>query len=146
MSAATTTAPADRTLGIALATGRLSVAAFFLVWSLEKVFLPEKQQGVFEAFYGGAQPVGVIVALGVVQTALVLAFAAGLFRTVTYGALLAMHAVSTLSTTGRLIDPYDGVNHLFWAAVPTLALLIGLFLLRDRDAFLSLGVRARRAA
>lgn len=134
-----TDAPADRPLAIALAVGRLSVAAFFLVWSIEKIVLPEKQQGVFEAFYGGAQPVTVIVVLGVVQTALVLAFAAGLFKTVTYGALLAMHAVSTLSTTGRLIDPYDGLNHLFWAAVPTLALLIGLFVLRDRDTLLTLG-------
>ena len=132
------TVPADRTLGIALAIGRFAVAAFFLVWSLEKIFLPEKQQGVFEAFYGGAQPTTVIVVLGVIQTALVLAFAAGLFKTVTYGALLAMHAVSTVSTTGRLIDPYDGLNHLFWAAVPTLGLLIGLFLLRRRDTFLSL--------
>ena len=134
-----TTTASDRTLGIALAIGRFTVAAFFLIWSLEKIFLPEKQQGVFEAFYGGAQPVAVIVVLGVIQTALVLAFAAGLFKTVTYGALLAMHAVSTVSTTGRLIDPYDGLNHLFWAAVPTLGLLIGLFLLRRRDTFLSLG-------
>ena len=129
----------DRPLRLILLAGRLSVAAFFLVWSLEKVFLPEKQQGVFEAFYGGSQPEAVIVVLGMIQTALVLAFAAGLFKTVTYGALLAMHAVSTLSTTGRLLDPYDGVNHLFWAAVPVLALIGGLFALRRRDALFSLG-------
>ena len=131
----------DRPLGIALATIRLSVAAFFLVWSLEKILLPEKQQGVFEAFYGGAQPVGVIVALGVVQTLIVLAFAGGLFRTVTYGLILAMHAVSTLSTTGRLIDPYEGLNHLFWAAVPVLGALVALFVLRDRDTLLTFGRR-----
>ena len=120
---------------------RLSAAAFFLVWSLEKILVPEKQQGVFEAFYGGAQPVGVIVALGVVQTLIVLAFAAGAFRTWTYGALLAMHAVSTLSTVGRLIEPYEGLNHLFWAAVPTLAALLALFLLRRYDTLLSLSGR-----
>lgn len=133
-----TDAPTERTLAVSLLIGRLSVAAFFLVWSCEKILLPEKQQGVFEAFYGGAQPVAVIVVLGVVQTVLVLAFAAGLFKTVTYGALLTMHAVSTLSTTGRLIDPYEGGNHLFWAAVPTLALLVSLFVLRERDTMLTL--------
>ena len=122
---------------------RLSVAAFFLVWSLEKIFFPEKQQGVFEAFYGGAQPVGVIVTLGVVQTLVVLAFAAGALRTWTYGALLAMHAVSTASTLGRLIDPYEGLNHLFWAAVPTLAALLALFLLRRYDTLLSLSLTGR---
>lgn len=133
----TTPVTTDKPLAIALAIGRLSVAAFFLVWSLEKIFLPEKQQGVFEAFYGGAQPVTVILVLGVIQTALVLAFAGGLFKTVTYGALLAMHAVSTVSTIGRLIDPYEGLNHLFWAAVPVLGLLVGLFMLRGRDTFLT---------
>ena len=118
---------------------RLATAAFFLVWSLEKILLPEKQQGVFEAFYGGAQPEGVIVALGVVQTLAVLAFAAGAFKTWTYGAVLAMHAVSTLSTTARLLDPYEGLNHLFWAAVPLLAALVLLFRLRRHDTLLSVG-------
>ena len=131
----------DRPLGVALCVMRLTTAAFFLVWSLEKVFLPQKQQGVFETFYGGAQPTAVIVALGVIQTVIVLLFALGLFRTVTYGALLAMHAVSTVSTTGRLIDPYDGLNHLFWAAVPVLGLLVALFILRHRDHLLVVGGR-----
>jgi hypothetical protein len=133
----------DRTLGIALAVMRLATAAFFLVWSLEKILLPTKQQGIFETFYGGAQPEAVIVALGVAQTAIVLLFAAGLFRTLTYGALLLMHAVSTLSTAGRLIDPYEGVNHLFWAAVPVLGLLVALFLLRERESVLVLGSKKK---
>ena len=132
---------AETALRLPLLLIRLAAAAFFLVWSLEKILLPEKQQGVFEAFYGGAQPVGVIVALGVVQTLIVLAFAGGALKTLTYGALLVMHAVSTLSTTGRLIDPYEGLNHLFWAAVPTLAALLALFLLRRYDTLLSLGGR-----
>lgn len=140
------TATADRPLGIALCVMRLTTAAFFLIWSLEKVFLPQKQQGVFETFYGGAQPEAVIVVLGVIQTAIVLAFAAGLFRTATYGALLAMHTVSTVSTTGRLADPYEGLNHLFWAAVPVLGLLVALFILRERDHVLVLGGRKKGLA
>lgn len=130
---------ADKPLAVALMLIRLSAAAFFLVWSIEKILMPEKQQGVFEAFYFSSPPEGVIVALGVVQTLVVLAFAAGLFRFWTYGAAVLMHGASTLSTWERLINPYDGVNHLFWAAVPVLAALIGLFVLRERDGLLAWG-------
>ncbi|NJM34000.1 MAG: hypothetical protein HC850_04010 [Rhodomicrobium sp.] len=75
--------------------------------------------------------------IGVAQTLVVVAFAAGAFKFWTYGALLAMHSVSTLSTWQRLIDPYTLPNHLFWAAVPTLAALLALFLLRRYDTLLA---------
>ena len=133
--------PASDALRLPLLLIRLSATAFFLVWSLEKILMPEKQQGVFEAFYGGAQPTEVIFVLGVLQTLIVLAFAAGAFKTWTYGALLVMHTVSTLSTTARLLDPYEGLNHLFWAAVPTPAALLALFILRRYDTLWSLGGR-----
>jgi putative oxidoreductase len=129
----------DKPLELALMLIRLSAAAFFLVWSIEKILMPEKQQGVFEAFYFSSSSESVIVALGVAPTAVVLAFAAGLFRFFTYGAAVLMHGASTLSTWGRLIDPYAGGNHLFWAAVPVLAALIALFILRDRDGLLAWG-------
>ena len=48
-----------------------------------------------------------------------------------------MHAVSTLSSYRQLLNPYEPPNHLFWAAVPTLAALVGLFLLRKDDVFLT---------
>ena len=49
-----------------------------------------------------------------------------------------MHAISTASTYGRLINPWGpGAQLLFWAAVPVLAAMIGLFLLREQDRLLS---------
>ncbi|MEL6299681.1 MAG: DoxX protein [Pseudomonadota bacterium] len=130
-----TTAPGE--LAPALLAIRLSAAAFFLVWALEKVLSPADGQRVFQNFYFSSPPLEAIVAIGVVQTLVILAFAAGAFKLWTYGALLLMHAVSTLSTWARLIDPYSGPNQLFWAAVPTLAALAALFVLRRYDNLLA---------
>ena len=77
--------------------------------------------------------------LGLAQTVLVLMFLAGLARTWTYGAVLLLHAISTLSSWRQYLAPYEGVNLLFFAAWPMLAACLALFLLRDHDRLLTLG-------
>ena len=123
----------SRKLGIGLALIRISTGIFFLVWSIEKILYPEVIQKVFSRFYLLDISPTVSVAIGIIQTLIILAFMAGLFKIWTYGAILGMHAVSTLSTYKELFNPYEPPNHLFWAAVPTLAALIALFLLRKED-------------
>jgi len=76
-------------------------------------------------------------ALGAIQLLLVLAFAAGKFKTITYGALLLMHIVTTIVTLKMHLDPFGVPAILFWANWPILGGLIALFLLRDRDTFLT---------
>lgn len=120
---------------------RVTVAAFFAVWALEKFIKPESTVGIFESFYGiSGLPLWAVYAIGAVQVALILAFLVwAKFRTVSVGLLLLMHAGSTLSTWQQLIDPYSGPNHLFWAAVPALGALIALFILRDEDRLWTVG-------
>jgi uncharacterized membrane protein YkgB len=82
---------------------------------------------------------GAACAIGAVQTLIVLAFLLGLWKTLTYGLAFLMHAVSTVSTLGILLDPWGASpNHLFWAAVPVLGALAVLFLLREKDMFWTL--------
>ena len=128
-------------LQLSLFIMRLTVAAFFLVWALEKFLSPESTIGIFEHFYGIADmPMGAVYAAGAIQLVFVLAFLfVGRFRLITVGGLLVMHAVSTASSWSQLINPYEGGNHLFWAAVPTLGALIALFLLRDEDRLYTIG-------
>ena len=126
----------DRPLALSLAVLRLSTGAFFLVWALEKILAPDIARRVYETFYFSSPSDEVLLATGILQGAVVLAFMAGLLRFWTYGALLAMHSLSVFSTVPRLMDPFSPPNHLFWAAVPVLALLLVLFLLRDRDTAL----------
>jgi len=128
-------------LKVSLFVMRLTVAAFFAVWALEKILHPEITAGIFANFYGIENlPAAASYALGAVQLLFIAGFLLlGRWRIITTGALLAMHAVSTLSTWQQLINPYEGPNHLFWAAVPALGAMIALFLLRDEDTMFTFG-------
>lgn len=128
----------DRPLIWSLAILRFSTGAFFLIWALEKIFAPEIARRVFETFYFSSPSDTMLLLAGLLQLLFVLAFMAGFFRFWTYGALLAMHAVSVVSSFPRLLDPFTPPNHLFWAGVPVLGLLVALFLLRNRDNLFTL--------
>lgn len=131
-------APRDRTLEISLLLLRLSLGAFFLVWSIDKIVNPEHAQAVFERFYLTSISGELAITTGAVQTLVVLAFMAGAFKMLTYGLAGLMHAFSTLSTWKHLIAPYaPDTSMLFWAAVPVVFALVALFMLRDRDRLLS---------
>ncbi|MEM8813156.1 MAG: DoxX protein [Pseudomonadota bacterium] len=125
-------------LALGLALLRFSTAAFFMVWAVEKIVAPELARRVYETFYFTSPSDVALLATGLAQGAVVVAFAVGLFKVWTYGALLIMHAISTISSVSRLIDPFTLPNHLFWAGVPVLALLIVLFLLRDQDTLFTI--------
>jgi len=129
-------------LALSLLALRLGVAIVMLVWSVDKLLRPDHAAGVFAAFY--AMPglgESVFYVLGLAQLVLVLTFLAGVAQTVTYGAILLMHTVSTLSSYGQYLAPFEGANILFFAAWPMLAACVALFLLRESDSLLRLGRR-----
>ncbi|MEM6498030.1 MAG: DoxX protein, partial [Pseudomonadota bacterium] len=108
--------------------------------SLDKIIDPEHAVLVFRVFYFAEIGQQMAIAIGVAQTAFVLAFLIGAFKTWTYGGLLLMHTVSVASTWEKLITPYAGNRQiLFWGAVPVVAALLLLFLVRRRDRLLSVG-------
>lgn len=131
----------DRPLEISLFLIRISVAAFFLVWAIGKIVAPGITQAIAESYYSSPVTGGISVTMGILQLAIVLAFLAGLFKTWTYGLLLGMHTLSVLVSLKVLVKPFEAPNFLFWAAIPTLAALITLFLLRERDQLFILGRR-----
>lgn len=127
-----------RPLEISLLALRLGIAAVMLPWAIDKLLRPAHAASVFEGFYGLAGlGQSAFLALGAAQLVLVLAFLAGFARTWTYGAVLAMHAVSTFSSWRQYLAPYEGANLMFFAAWPMLAACLALFLLRDQDGLLS---------
>ncbi|MGD9710774.1 MAG: hypothetical protein AB7V46_01760 [Thermomicrobiales bacterium] len=136
----------DTRLEASLLLMRVAIAAFLLVWALDKVIAPEHARAVFSHFYfvPDAAPL-ILKAVGILQIGIVLAFGAGFARSWTYGAVLLMHAASTASTYAHLVAPWaEGSQLLFWAAVPVLAAVIALFLLRDRDRLLSIDAALAR--
>lgn len=126
----------------ALAAMRLSTAAFFAVWALEKIVAPEAAIRVAETFYGVTPDPALLAVTGAAQLTLVAAFAAGLWKVWTTGALLAIHTASVATTIPRLLDPYTLPNHLFWAGVPIVALLAALWVMRGEDRWLTLAAGA----
>jgi putative oxidoreductase len=130
-------------LRISLLLLRLSIVIVLLAWTMDKQFRPEHGAGVLEHFYGMAGlGAASIHALAVAELILITLFALGLFKTWTYGAVLLLHAATTLVSYQQYLHPFDGPNLLFFAAWPMLAACLALFLLRDEDRLASLGSHA----
>lgn len=134
-----TSAAAPARLQYGLFALRITVFIVFAMWTLDKFVNPGHTAAVFENFYfiSGLSAVAAYV-IGAVQALVVLAFVAGYLKRYSYGLILLLHLVSTLSAFGRYIDPWTGGNLLFFAAWPMLAAAFVLYLLRDEDRFLAI--------
>ncbi len=128
-------------LSLSLLLLRLSLGLVMMVWAFDKILNPSHGAAVLEGFYGlpgtGEQAIRMI---GIAQGVIVLAFVLGVAKTWSYGAVLAMHAVTTLVSFSAYLEPLK--NILFFSAWPMLAALVTLFLLRREDRIASLGGRA----
>ena len=123
-----------RHLELSLFGLRLTIFMAMLVWTLDKFFNPGHAAKVYATFYfiGGMESMAMFV-IGLVELVILLGFIAGLFKKYTYGCVLGLHAISTLSSFKQYLAPFDGSNILFFAAWPMLAGCLALYLLRDCD-------------
>jgi putative oxidoreductase len=132
----------EERLQLALLTLRLGVFIVFFVWTLDKLLRPEHTASVFERYYG-ISGMGAFASyfLGALELLLILAFVVGVFKRYTYGAVLVLHAISTLASFGKYVAPFEGNNLLFFAAWPMLAACFTLYTLRDADTLWTFGGR-----
>ena len=130
----------EKKLQLSLLFLRVTVFLVMFMWTIDKFVNPGHAAKVYESFYyiAGLESV-VMYAIGAAEMVLLLLFLAGYKKTLTYGAVLILHAVSTLSSFNQYLAPFEGPNLLFFAAWPMLAACLMLFLLRDQDKMLSLG-------
>lgn len=131
----------DDRIAYSLFALRLGVFIVMLVWTLDKFINYEHAAAVFQRFYylsGIGREIMLLV--GAIELVIIIGFVLGLKKRITYGIVLALHAVSTLSSYNIYLNPYaGGPNLLFFAAWPMLAACIALYLLRDMDKKFSLG-------
>lgn len=125
-------------LAISLLILRVALAVFLLLFGIDKLVATETAMEVFAHFYGLSISAPVAYVAGILEILLSLAMLAGLWKTITYGLGLLLHAISTLATYEQLLSPF-GENHLFIAGIPVLAAFVALFLLRRHDTLWSLG-------
>lgn len=134
----------EKRLSMSLLGLRLTVFLVMLMWTLDKFIQPSHAAGVFEHFYAlGGFGSAAIISLGALELILLLAFVVGFARRFSYGAVLLLHAGSTLSSWQQYLHPQEGANLLFFAAWPMLAACVALYLLRDFD---SMTISGRRDA
>lgn len=132
-------------VAFALLIIRLSIAAFFVAWTSLKFLRPEWFENIFHKFYGLEFITQNLASIfGAAQMLVVIAFALGLWRVVSYGIVLVMHAVGTFASLPNLMDYTTHPNQLMWAAVPVLGALVALFLLREEDLLSLDGLREAR--
>lgn len=135
----------DLKLSISLLIMRLSIAAFFGVWTSLKFFRPEWFENVFQNLYGlefVSRDLAWIV--GTVQVLVVVAFALGAWRGVSYAILGLMQAAGVLGSMPNLMNYTQYPNNLMWAAVPALGSVVALYILRNYDYFSVDGWRRSR--
>lgn len=126
----------DQRIPLSLLLLRIGVFIVMLMWTLDKFFNPGHAGQVYEGFYGISMTGETLMAvIGTAELVVILAFVAGAFRRLTYGAVLILHGISTLSSWQQYLNPFD--NLLFFAAWPMLAACIALYLLRDLDTLVS---------
>ena len=130
----------SKNLPIALLSLRLTVFLVMAMWTIDKFVNPAHALAVYEKFYFiGGLSTQIMWALGALEALLLLGFLIGFARTWTYGIVLGLHAVSTLSSFQQYLNPFEGPHLLFFAAWPMLAACFALFLLREDDTLLSVG-------
>lgn len=125
----------------ALLALRVTVFLVMLVWTLDKFVNPGHASAVYENFYflpGVGATALMLIALA--ELVVIVLFLAGIAQFWTYGTVLVLHAVSTLSSW----QMYLGFDHLlFFAAWPMLGACFALFWLREHDTLFTLGVKAK---
>lgn len=119
-------------LSLSLLLLRYGVFIVMLMWTLDKFFNPKHAMGVFSNFYGleGLGP-EMMYTLAGLELILIIGFVLGILKRLTYGAVLVLHGISTLSSYAQYLTPFN--NLLFFAAWPMLAACVALYLLRDDD-------------
>lgn len=109
---------------------RIGVFIVMFVWTLDKFINPEHAAGIFKHFYLMDVELSIMAIIAAIEMVVILAFLAGIYKRFTYGSVLIVHSVSTLSSWKQYTSD---INLLFFAAWPMLAACIALYLLRDLD-------------
>ena len=134
MSASVGAADLARVVPRALLALRLTLGLFLLQWGAEKFIAPQSTVAISSHYYGTAIAPAIGYVFGAAEIAIAVCLFLGVFRTVAYGAALALHTVTVAVSWRELLQPWaTPINHLFIASVPVVGALVALFLLRHWD-------------
>lgn len=123
---------------------RLTIALFLLPWVADKFTESgvEHTAKIFEHFYKikGVSQTGSYI-IGVLWVLLLLAFATGFKKRISYGLVMLFHGLGTAFTWNVLWPFSENHNMLFLAAIPVLGAMIALYRLREFDTMFTIGAK-----
>jgi len=123
---------------LALFILRVSIFLVMFMWTLDKFVRPDHAIQVFKVFYSIPMLSSFLIySIGVIELLMIFAFLFGFWKRWSYGAVFCFHLVSTLATFNQYLEPYEGINLLFFTAWPMLAACWLLYVLREEDTFFS---------
>lgn len=113
---------------------RLSVFLVMFIWTIDKFVQPQHASKIMEHFYftAGVGNAAIYVLAGL-ELVLLVAFVAGIAKRWTYGLVLVLHGISTVSAYNQYLHPFQPTHLLFFAAWPMLAACFTLYYLREDD-------------
>lgn len=125
-----------RRIAAALLLLRIGIFIVMAIWTLDKFVRPEHAAAVFDRYYGIAGLSNMLVyALAGAESLLLAGFLLGIAPRLTYGGVLLLHGISTLSAYQQYLHPFEGNHLLFFAAWPMLAACVVIYMLRDLDVW-----------
>ena len=131
----------EKRLEIGLFVMRLSLGIFFIALIIQKFLAYRPTTGNFTGFYSIETSIFFYPVL-FTAIALIIIFLSGLCKTFSYGIFLGLQLVFLGSMYNEMLQPQQPNYVLFWVSVPMIGALIALFLLRDKDIFLSFSRRS----
>jgi hypothetical protein len=123
----------------ALLFTRIAIFYFLLPWQLGRFIKADQIKGIATKYYKlGWLPDVAFTVFAVLMVVLIVLFLVGFKKRITYGIVLALHTIGTITTIPNLMVGTESLNILFLAAIPTIGAMWMLYLLRDEDTLLSL--------
>jgi len=125
---------------LALLLLRLGLAWFLFVWAVNKIIEPGQYVRIWGYFHGIDIGASMPYMMGGAQVVICLAAALGLWRTISYGLMFAMHLVTVIVIFPALVAPFViennyPVNRNHSVALAALGGFAALWLLRHRDSW-----------
>ena len=128
-----------RNLKLPLFLTRLSIAIFLFPWVLMRLTKVESGAGLFEKYYFiKGMPNAAALLIAIFWAVVLLAFVSGFKKRISYGVVFILHGLGTLMTLPYLIPGTENFKILFMAAIPTIAAMGLLYILRDQDTILTI--------
>ena len=121
-------------LSLSLLLLRVGVFLVMFIWTLDKFVRPEHAGEVFKNFYYISEvSSSILYVIAALELLIIIGFLIGFKKKWTYGAVLILHGISTITSYKQYLAPFEGMNIFFFAAWPMLAGAYALFVLRDQD-------------